>query len=641
MDWWILFSALQSIDEGDITRMARFMGSLLRREPTTRLSKKLVHIRAQSNASDREATDVTNEEILCTIQGAISFMNGVVQIKKHIGLQCFNPGFKVKQPSPDSDLTLYAYNLVTGFAIADPSSRVQGMFLGSAATQQPQYLTADGPNKNWSRLSLPFTAASDTKGPISNAVVNAWFYNHSLKAMEPSPPIPISLFSLITRFRDVGASDPRDKVFAFLHLATETPGLEANYRVSVQNVFMGAARLLLDRHNLTVLSHVQDPTTTQVPNLPTWVPDFSVPLGRSPFVSHDGSSPYSAGGKATGQPTFYLTVEDKTTNTPYQIMTTFGLFLDNVVDLADTKGCYFTRTAELALKTPKFYAKSPSPLYVYKSGVFLRLADTPSMPRVEALWRTLIGDYCSKTYPAPVSAGFGFSEWVSVHAHHSVHLSSLLQDHFDAVGIEAAHEELRKLEATQDRKQDLYVKLHAEDPGAYLCMKCSQDLWNRKLQETDETYLKILTDQNLESKMAPVRYMPDADRIKALAMCARTPPPNNDSTTPDPQKGGLCPVLTPEEQGRLSAFEARMREVKTGRRMFRTKGDLLGMGPKSVQEGDEVWAILGAKVPFVLRKVDEGREPRRYQLIGEAFVLGYQDGEAVEEKRELKAIGLV
>jgi hypothetical protein len=84
-----------------------------------------------------------------------------------------------------------------------------------------------------------------------------------------------------------------------------------------------------------------------------------------------------------------------------------------------------------------------------------------------------------------------------------------------------------------------------------------------------------------------------------------------------------------------------MREVKTGRRMFRTKGDLLGMGPKSVQEGDEVWAILGAKVPFVVRKVDEGREPRRYQLIGEAFVLGYQDGEAVEEKRELKAIGLV
>jgi len=67
----------------------------------------------------------------------------------------------------------------------------------------------------------------------------------------------------------------------------------------------------------------------------------------------------------------------------------------------------------------------------------------------------------------------------------------------------------------------------------------------------------------------------------------------------------------------------------------------VGMGPKSVQEGDEVWVIMGAKVPFVLRPVDGGKAPKRYRLIGEAFVLGYMDGEVLEEERELQGFGLL
>ncbi|OCL09415.1 hypothetical protein AOQ84DRAFT_257225, partial [Glonium stellatum] len=88
-------------------------------------------------------------------------------------------------------------------------------------------------------------------------------------------------------------------------------------------------------------------------------------------------------------------------------------------------------------------------------------------------------------------------------------------------------------------------------------------------------------------------------------------------------------------RARKSAFEARMREVKAGRKMFRSKSDLLGMGPKSTQEGDEVWVLLGAKVPFVLRPVNGGKASRRYRLIGEAYVHGYMDGEALREQREL------
>jgi hypothetical protein len=118
-------------------------------------------------------------------------------------------------------------------------------------------------------LSEPFSRASlQTTQDLINIRVNTAFYNHSLKPLAVSSPVSVSLFSLITRFREVGASDPRDKVFAFLHLATEIPGMKPNYKASVQEVFKGAAKLLLNSHNFAVISHVQDPTDTRVSGVP-------------------------------------------------------------------------------------------------------------------------------------------------------------------------------------------------------------------------------------------------------------------------------------------------------------------------------------------------------------------------------------
>ncbi|KAL8717342.1 MAG: hypothetical protein Q9225_005402 [Loekoesia sp. 1 TL-2023] len=61
-------------------------------------------------------------------------------------------------------------------------------------------------------------------------------------------------------------------------------------------------------------------------------------------------------------------------------------------------------------------------------------------------------------------------------------------------------------------------------------------------------------------------------------------------------------------------------------RLFRTENSLLGMGPKSVSKGDEAWVLQGARVPFVLRP---NLDTRRYQLIGQAYVHGMMQGEAL------------
>jgi hypothetical protein len=71
------------------------------------------------------------------------------------------------------------------------------------------------------------------------------------------------------------------------------------------------------------------------------------------------------------------------------------------------------------------------------------------------------------------------------------------------------------------------------------------------------------------------------------------------------------------------------------RRLFRTAKSYLGLGPLSVQPGDQVWLFLGARIPFVLRKVsDEGSwKSDHRKFVGEAYVHGIMDGEALREKK--------
>ena len=63
------------------------------------------------------------------------------------------------------------------------------------------------------------------------------------------------------------------------------------------------------------------------------------------------------------------------------------------------------------------------------------------------------------------------------------------------------------------------------------------------------------------------------------------------------------------------------------RRIYLTEKGYIGLGPQSADDGDEVWILGGAKVPFVLRKCQEGG----YTLVGESYVHGIMTGEALAD----------
>ncbi|KAF5583300.1 heterokaryon incompatibility 6 OR allele [Fusarium subglutinans] len=74
------------------------------------------------------------------------------------------------------------------------------------------------------------------------------------------------------------------------------------------------------------------------------------------------------------------------------------------------------------------------------------------------------------------------------------------------------------------------------------------------------------------------------------------------------------------------------------RRAFLTDTGYLGMGHDSTQAGDELWIISGSPAPLILRKTGERDE---YCLIGEAYVHGAMQGEAVTDEVTWEKIKIV
>ncbi|KAI7265960.1 hypothetical protein KC345_g8326 [Hortaea werneckii] len=100
--------------------------------------------------------------------------------------------------------------------------------------------------------------------------------------------------------------------------------------------------------------------------------------------------------------------------------------------------------------------------------------------------------------------------------------------------------------------------------------------------------------------------------------------------------------LLDDSEGNLSTPNATHSAMQTltlgptrGRVMFVTSTGFLGLAPHDAREGDVVFVVRGIDVPLVLRT--NGDDDASYELIGECYVHGVMEGEALE-MRELVAL---
>lgn len=94
---------------------------------------------------------------------------------------------------------------------------------------------------------------------------------------------PIDLSQLLFGTRTFEASDPKDKIFAVLGLATlgrnQLPATEiirVDYQLTTAEVFLSTAWAMIhNSEDLFFIAEVEDQRDRNIADLPTWVPDFS------------------------------------------------------------------------------------------------------------------------------------------------------------------------------------------------------------------------------------------------------------------------------------------------------------------------------------------------------------------------------
>jgi hypothetical protein len=88
-------------------------------------------------------------------------------------------------------------------------------------------------------------------------------------------------------------------------------------------------------------------------------------------------------------------------------------------------------------------------------------------------------------------------------------------------------------------------------------------------------------------------------------------------------------LLSPYVQAVVNSsnlFQLRAGQWVGGRRLFTTPQKWLGLGPESLEQGDEVWLLKNTDTPFILRPYGDSQ----YTLVGEAYVHGIMHGELID-----------
>ena len=79
-----------------------------------------------------------------------------------------------------------------------------------------------------------------------------------------------------------------------------------------------------------------------------------------------------------------------------------------------------------------------------------------------------------------------------------------------------------------------------------------------------------------------------------------------------------------------STFDQTVRCAIARRKLFVTETGIVGLGPLSIQPGDHIYLLPGAKTPFVLRRVDNC-----FKVIGDCYAQGLMNGGAMLEWRDV------
>ncbi|KUJ23875.1 HET-domain-containing protein [Mollisia scopiformis] len=394
--------------------------------------------------------------------------------------------------------------------------------------------------------------------------------------------LPIS--QTIMLYRSTEASDPRDKIYAFLGIShggtVPIPqSLAPNYSLSPRQVYIQWAEFMIssDTH-LCLLSMVEDHSVRKMDGIPSWVPDFStecrpVPFRRQsplPFCADRGLGPMLAAFSEPG------------------VLEVRGYKLNRITATAKSSDLEQGGIKAIA----EFLSALPQGMMIKQPNTPLQQGSTTVdvdtyMPqsRLDFYWRTLITDrFTKEQHPAPQSCGqamrISFRRCLSQTAADLIH-NSKTGDEFT--------------QRWQSYMEDNAAWESLLLPGEITPLQERLAEANSAARETQTSQLIVLNEDEDFGPNTPTELLANGQNL-------------------------------PWEIGLEADYMYRKKVCQKMRKLVIISPGGLGLAPDSVAIDDEVWIIAGSQVPFILRPVGENR----YKLVGEAYVHGVMHGEAME-----------
>ncbi|EAU33597.1 predicted protein [Aspergillus terreus NIH2624] len=434
----------------------------------------------------------------------------------------------------------------------------------------------------------------------SEVVVLTQWRERLQKGEQAAVPRALSLENLVFDTWTFRSTDPRDKIFGLYGLLSKAGGADGpnwrpDYRKSTAQVFAETTRIIIDEgRELRMLSAVLDHSLRRLENLPSWVPDYSVP-----FVNMMYTAQRAAGDLTLPQPLLQPS--------PWNVLRIAGTRVDTVLRRGESTsgpgqlGMFFDpRWFELALLLPQPYH---------------------GQSRTEALWRTLCTDQTAKgVTPAPDEYGKHFRAMLCV-----------LVCIYAAEATARAREESPDAEVVDLLSAMYHVRTVMERPP---------------LSEMTRAELQAAF-QEPDTNLSGPEFQTLTHLLYKLDILWRT---EDDSWTPN-----LPEVWTtyrasdswvPWDEYRASPlpesgqeFYQVLRSRRGRRRLFVTEKRYLGLGPAAMADGDQIWVFPGAGTALVLRPTPD----KAFHFIGEAYIHGGMNGELVEgvAVEDLQTVDLV
>lgn len=379
------------------------------------------------------------------------------------------------------------------------------------------------------------------------------------------------LLTLLENHRLARATDPRDKIYAFLGIHEELTGnwihgIASDYRVTTRDAYVEAAtRIIQYTSSLDVLG-VAGLGNKDVPGLPSWVPDWSARALVSPlsYKTLDGTYLYNfnaAGVTSCDDPDSVVLKGD--------LLQLRGFAFDEVVRVGDV--------ADLLLRNKE-----------------TELSITALIPHTLALvlsWFKVSGclERGTERYPDGQSRIEAFIRTI------------FLDDVPDNVILQEAPEVCR-IYSNPLRSLRQRWKGEFERRWFYQTL-----LWS--------TLLRLLGHSGVGLFARALRKLEDSVTLSFTVRMRYNP------------QGPLDEYEGQDEDAGLRIIFTRLRSLY--RRLFVTERGYIGLGPQEMQVGDRVYLVRGSRTPLMFRAGDVGQ----WRLVGDCYVCGIMQGEAFDDEK--------